>query len=131
MTKRSAGHYSLWASWLSAMLTKPYSLRELEAKTGIHYETLRPLMNALHEAGVVHVSHWRIDRMGRMSVAVYQLGFGVDARKRPIKTGAERTRKYKVKQLAKKETPLVPQTPILVPNAEIDTAMRAWGAVHA
>lgn len=128
MTRRSVGYYENWAGILQAMLTQPCTLRELAAKSGVHYETLRPLVNALHDAGVVHISHWKVDTMGRESIASYQLGFGVDAPKRPAKTGAQRSMKYKVKQVAKQQEPLRPQTPILVPNAAIDVAMRAWGA---
>lgn len=127
MTRRSYTYYGNWVSLLDAMLSGPVSLRDLVAKTGVNYETLRPLINALHEGGVVYVSHWRADSMGRMSIACYQLGFGVDALKRKPKTPSQRTRDYVKRKLAAQERPLQPATPVLVPNAELDQALRGWG----
>lgn len=126
MTRRSYTYYGNWVSLLSAMLTAPVSLRELETKTGINYETLRPLMKALHQGGVVHVSHWRIDSMGRASIACYQLGFGVDAPKRKPKTPTQRTMAYINRKRAAAEEPLPAATSTLVPNAALDQALRGW-----
>lgn len=127
MTRRSYTYYDNWVRLLTAMLTAPASLRELEDKTGIHYETLRPLMKALHAGGVVHITGWRIDGMNRASIALYQLGFGPDAPKRKPKTPAQRSMKYKNKRLAREEAPLVGVSKTLVANNAIDMALRGWG----
>lgn len=125
--RRKFTYYGNWVSLLRTMLNGPVSLRELEAKTGIDYETLRPLMKALHAGGVVHISHWRIDSMGRMSIACYQLGYGVDALKRKPKTGAQRMAAHVKRKRAAEERPLPPASRKLVPNATLDQALRGWG----
>jgi hypothetical protein len=99
------------------------SLRELEQKTGIAYETLRPMMNALKKEQVVYIAFWRADNLNRMSIACYSLGFGVDAPKRQPKTGAQRSMKYKNK-IREKMDPMV-STKTTKTNA-IDQAMRNW-----
>lgn len=128
MTRRSYTYYGNWASIIKVLLTGPASLRELEDKTGVHYETLRPLMKALHAEGVVFVAQWKIDGMGRASIACYQLGFGCDAPKRKPKTPAQRTMKYKNKKLAAKEEPLGQTNTPLITNNTIDLALRGWSA---
>lgn len=105
------------------LLSFPKSLRELEAKTGIAYETLRPMMNALKKEQVVHIAMWKIDSMNRASIACYSLGFGVDAPKRQPKTGAQRSMKYKNK-IRDREDPL--QYVRSTKSSDIDQAMRNW-----
>lgn len=126
MTRRSFTYYGNWVRLLETMLSGPVSLRELEAKTRIDYETLRPLIKALHEGGVVYISHWRADSLGRMSIACYQLGFGVDEPKRKPKTPAQRTMAYLKRKRAAQERPLPAATQTLVPNAALDAALRGW-----
>lgn len=115
--------------FLGAMVDGAHSLRALCDKTGIHYETLRPLINLLHEQGVVHISAWKLDSMGRQSIAVYQLGVGVDVPKRKPKTGSQRSLAYKYRKQAGEEDKLFKSvnTP-LVRNAGLDQALRGWGA---
>lgn len=124
MSRRAYTYYGNWAAFIKLLHKAPASLREIEAKTGIHYETLRPMMKALHAAEAVHISHWRIDGMGRASIACYALGFGVDAPKRPPKTGAQRSMKYKNKKQAEAERAALP--PMRITNNALDTALRGW-----
>lgn len=120
------GYYDKLGRIIKALLTKPLSLRDLADETGVHYESLRPMINTLRESGVVFVSHWRVDGLGRASIACYQMGFGVDAPKRKPKTPAQRSMKYKNKKLAEQDA-LTPMSATLVANNAIDMAMRGWG----
>lgn len=121
--RRKYSYYGNIAAIIRELMAFPVSLRELEQKTGIAYETLRPMMNALKKEQVVHIAMWKIDSMNRASIACYSLGFGVDAPKRQPKTGAQRSMKYKNK-IRDKSDPLkyVRSTK----SSDIDQAMRNW-----
>jgi len=121
--RRKYSYYGNIASIIRELLAFPVSLRELEAKTGIAYETLRPMMNALKKEQVVHIAMWKVDSMNRASIACYSLGFGVDALKRKPKTGAQRSMKYKNK-IRDKSDPL--QYVRSTKANEIDQAIRNW-----
>lgn len=127
-TRVTVGYYNVWARVLKVMLDGTFSLKEIAAKTSIDYETLRPLINELRKNGVVYIESWRRDTKNRQSIAVYQLGIGVDAKKRPARTGVERTRAYKQRQRAADEDKLFkPTGKPLVRDSAIDNALRAWG----
>lgn len=121
--RRKYSYYGNIAAIIRELMAFPVSLRELEQKTGIAYETLRPMMNALKKEQVVHIAMWKIDSMNRASIACYSLGFGVDAPKRQPKTGAQRSMKYKNK-IRDREDPL--QYVRSTKSSDIDQAMRNW-----
>lgn len=121
--RRKYSYYGNIAAIIRELMAFPVSLRELEQKTGIAYETLRPMMNALKKEQVVHIAMWKIDSMNRASIACYSLGFGVDAPKRQPKTGAQRSMKYKNK-IRDKSDPL--QYVRSTKSSDIDQAMRNW-----
>lgn len=127
MTRRTIGYYSTLSRFLQALMTGPKSLKELADKAQVDYDTVRPMIRVLHADGVVHISHWRIDSMNRMSIACYQLGYGIDAPKRKPMTDSQRTMKWKNKRLAAQEKPLVGQSMTLVKNNAVDMALRGWG----
>lgn len=113
---------------LGVMVRHDCSLNELSERSGIHYETLRPVIKMLHADGTVHISHWRIDSLGRQSIAVYRLGLGTDAAKRKPKTGAERSMTWKNKQEAKADR-LESAGPV-IKNSTIDALLRTWKATE-
>ena len=121
--RRKYSYYGNIAAIIRELIAFPVSIRELETKTGIAYETLRPMMNALKKEQVVHIAMWKIDSMNRASIACYSLGFGVDAPKRQPKTGAQRSMKYKNK-IRDREYPL--QYVKSTKSSDIDQAMRNW-----
>jgi RimJ/RimL family protein N-acetyltransferase len=121
--RRKFSYYANIAAIIRELITFPVSLRELEKKTGIAYETLRPMINALRKEQVVHIAMWKVDSMNRSSIACYSLGFGVDAPKRQPKTGAQRSMKYKNKMRDR----LDPMKTIRTNKTNaIDEAMRYW-----
>ena len=127
--RRKYSYYANIAAIIRELTTYPVSLRELEQKTGIAYETLRPMMNALKKEQVVYIAFWRADNLNRMSIACYSLGFGVDAPKRQPKTGAQRSMKYKNK-IRDKMDPLAAEKAHKVKSIDraiaLDKAMRSW-----
>ena len=121
--RRKYSYYGNIAAIIRELIAFPVSIRELATKTGIAYETLRPMMNALKKEQVVHIAMWKIDSMNRASIACYSLGFGVDAPKRQPKTGAQRSMKYKNK-IRDKSDPL--QYVRSTKASDIDQAIRNW-----
>ncbi len=125
--RRTVGHYATWTGVLSALLTAPCSLRDICIKSGVDYETIRPLVNELHKEGLLHITAWRRDKMNRASIAVYSLGFGVDAKKPAAKPAVVRTAAYKNrKQAADEDKLFAPAGLSTISNAMLDTTMRSW-----
>lgn len=77
------------AKVIALLMDGELTIREICAETGLHYETVRPFVNELRAAGVVHVAQWRRGATASRYSAVYRLGRGVDAPdpqpKRPVK----------------------------------------------
>lgn len=125
--KRSVGHYKNWVSILNVLLSGPVSLADLVRKTGVDYDTIRPLMNELRKGEVVHIMGWRQDSCNRWAIAVYQLGMGVDAKKPKAKTGAQRMQARTHRKTAAEEDELFqPIGKPFIQNATIDNALRSW-----
>lgn len=128
MTLDRFGNHKNIAAFLRVMNDGAVSVKEMSEKTGISYDTVRPLMNVLHDEGVLYISHWKVDTLGRQSVAVYALGVGNDAPKRKPKTGAQRSMAYKVRQQLAQEREdfgamgLVAQ----ISNKTLDNALAGW-----
>lgn len=106
---RAQNHGSI-ARFLKALLSAPMSLYELEAATGIYYDTIATLMKVLKKEGVVHVCDWKADSLGRYQTAVYSLGAGQDKEKPAPRTNAYRAKKYKAMAVAKNEPIFQPKT---------------------
>jgi len=94
-----------------ALLDGPCSISELRLASGLSTNTLHEYMRALRKEGVVHISGWERDGMGRESLRVYKLGYGKDvARKKKSKAQIAkecRARKQQSK-LAQSFAPLAP-----------------------
>lgn len=125
--RRTAGHYATWTGVLAALLTAPCSLKDICAKSGVDYETVRPLVNELHKEGLLHITAWRRDGRNRASIAVYSLGFGVDVKKPPAKTPAARTMAYmNRKRVADEDKLFAADPPRPATNTILDTTLRSW-----
>lgn len=120
-TSQRLGNHVNLVRWLQLMLVAPRSLREMADKTGMHYETLRPLVKLMHQNRVCHISGWRLDSMGRQSVAVYALGMGADAPRKPPKTTAQRSLKY-INRKRQAQEVLKPARTRLVADASLEAA---------
>lgn len=110
------------ARLIALLMQGRHSLTELSEKAPMHYERTRLFVLDLKAEGVVHITSWRRDSMGRASIAIYALGLGVDAPKPTAKTGVQRTRKYKTK---KEHKPLT-KAPTIVnaPSSVFDLGAR-------
>lgn len=74
--------------------------RELSEAVGVHYETMRDYIRALHKEGVIHVVMWDDDARGANTIAVWMLGQEADAKQRPSKTPIQRQAAYRAKKKA-------------------------------
>lgn len=95
-----------------ALLDGPCSVSELRMASGLSVNTLHEYMRALRKEGVVHISGWERDAMGRESLRVYKLGFGKDVARRK-KSKAQIARECRArKQQAKLAQSFAPVLPI-------------------
>lgn len=62
--------------------------------TGVHETTAARLVHALHKEGVIHITGWVEDTLGRDQTPVFSFGAGADAPRKKL-TGAERNRNYR------------------------------------
>ena len=74
------------------------STAELAEEVGVHYETMKSYIRALHKEGVIHIAMWEDDARGCNSIAVWMLGEKRDAPRRRRRTGYERQQTYRAKQ---------------------------------
>lgn len=89
----------MYALLIEAMLDGTYTSHELAELTGLHYTTVCDYTRALHKKGACYVDHYETDSTGRMSVKVYRIGRGKDAKLRRA-TSAERQAKTRAKRKA-------------------------------
>lgn len=77
--KRKGGLNATAYSYLvEALYTAPRSLAELKDLAGMQNAAARAI-KALRDRGMLHVSGWRTDAHGRMTIREYRLGPGQDA----------------------------------------------------
>lgn len=73
------------------------TFREISQETGLHYVTVGRFVRALHNRKVVHIEGWKkVNRRGSQS-AIWAFGRGVDAKRIPPKSTAERQRERKAR----------------------------------
>ena len=85
-------------AWLIKALRRgDMTLADLAEETGLHYLTVALYTRALHKVGVIHISDWAPDPLGRMALKIYKLGPGSDAKRRPL-TPAERSQRRRDKK---------------------------------
>jgi transcription initiation factor IIE alpha subunit len=78
--KRHLANATAFATVISAMLDEPMTVAELQEITGLHVNTTRKLVNALH-GKVTFIERWTTDSLGRYMVAEYRVGRKPDAKK--------------------------------------------------
>lgn len=76
------------------------SISELAEEVGVHYETMKAYIRALHKEGVIHIHMWEDDARGANSIAIWMLGSAPDAKQRPKRSHYERQITYRAKKRA-------------------------------
>lgn len=85
-----AGHIAT-ANIIKALMSgEPQSVIELAELSGLHRLTVGHLMRAFKREGVARIAAWDADTCGRVSVGMWALGEGPDA-KRPPPTARSRS----------------------------------------
>lgn len=83
-----------YASLMQRLVSDHATLHELCDHTGLHMQTIRDYVEALHKARLVHITAWMPDILGRDQTPVYSWGVGVD-KKRANKSVTQRQRDYR------------------------------------
>jgi hypothetical protein len=99
------------------------SLTDLRDATGLRYLTVAYYVRELKKAGEVHVSGRRRDTLGRMSVKLYTLGPGIDAKYNPM---SARERKQRQRARESREEAIRMQRP-RKPKPDMLTVLWAGG----
>jgi DNA-binding IclR family transcriptional regulator len=73
------------------------SLADLADASGLHYLTVAYYVRELRKAGEIHVSRLRSDSIGRLSVKLYTLGPGIDAKRDPL-SARERKQRQRARE---------------------------------
>jgi DNA-binding transcriptional ArsR family regulator len=63
---------------MRALLEAPRTMPELTCVSGLAPSTITDYLRALRKLGILHVSGWDTDGLGRESLRVYSLGPGLD-----------------------------------------------------
>jgi hypothetical protein len=89
----------VWAKVIDMLLVAA-SCREIADETGLTYETVREYFSVLHNKKVIHIDHWDMDPRGAMTVAVYRMGHGKDAKKPKPRTATQRKQAQRARERA-------------------------------
>ena len=68
----------------------------IAAETGLTYLTVCRYTAALYRAGAVHICNWKADPRGALTIRVFRMGEGIDA-KVPKETDAQKHRRLRRK----------------------------------
>lgn len=104
-----------FARLIAAIAERPRSYKSIAEETGLHYNTVRRCIQALKRHKQVHIDRWEKDLRGQWRIALFSLGFGVDA-EIPRKSAAERKRDERTRQyVAIGKPPSRPRRPKRLP----------------
>lgn len=92
--ERHAMHAACYAEVIAAMVAGPTSVAELVEVSGLHENTVRKLVNALHRRHVVHVAAWQC------RAPLYTFGAKKDAPRPPQLTASEVGKRMRAKAAA-------------------------------
>lgn len=87
----------MFSMMLEEMLDGPATAQTMADHSGMHIVTVQRTLRAMYRRGVVHIAGWERDQAGRMTVRVFGLGRGRDAKK-PITHRSEQNRKYRLRK---------------------------------
>lgn len=75
-----------FAKIIDAMQTASCTYYELVETSGLSYITVMRYVIAMHKEGVIHITGYEPDSLGRSARAAYALGRGTDAKRSPRST---------------------------------------------
>ena len=78
--KRHLANVTAFATAIEAMMDDDQTVDELVALTGLHENTVRKMVRALH-GRVIYIERWVTDSIGRYTTASYCVGRHPDAKK--------------------------------------------------
>lgn len=81
------------AIMLEEMQEGPFTIRSVMDVSGLSLSTMYQVMRTFREKGIVHISGWDKDAVGRICIPVYTLGKGKNV-KRKLKSKEDINRDY-------------------------------------
>jgi len=100
---RNAMHAACYAEAIAALTNSgPVGVKGLTEVTGLHFNTVRKLVNALHRRRLVYIAEWGQDYIGRFVTPLYAMGNVNDVKKPPRLAPAEIHKRTRAKRKALK-----------------------------
>ena len=87
-----------FAGMLNSIQLRDRTFKSIASETGLHPMTVGNYIREMHKVGLVHISGWEQDRLGRDCTAIYSWGFGKDKPRHKF-TAAQRQARHRAKQL--------------------------------
>ncbi len=85
------------ARLIRLMLRGTLDTRQLAEQTGLHYVTVLQYVRELRLAGAAYIYAWKADVHGKHNIGIPIIGIGVDAKRPPALTPAQRQNRHRAK----------------------------------
>lgn len=100
------------ARLIKALIDGPATRYDLCNRADMGHKAVSLMLAALKAEGVIYIIDWERDAMGRAQKAIYSIGDGEDAPRKPTIPQQERSRKGYLKKL-EREKAYIPKTSIV------------------
>jgi predicted ArsR family transcriptional regulator len=87
-------NHTKMAKTIAVLHNGPTTASRLASEAGVHLVTAQSWLRELRQQGVVHITQWQQDSLGRDSIPVYALGKGDDLPRRRT-TRSETMKRYR------------------------------------
>ncbi len=98
--RRDLANSTAYAEVIATLVEKGGTYQDLVEASGMRYNTVRKLVNALHRRKIVRVALWKRGACMRIRLPVWAFGSAPDAARPPRMTDAERKDRYEEKRRA-------------------------------
>lgn len=90
----------MFSMLIEDLLCGPCTAQDIAEHSGMHVLTVQRTLRAMYRRKVLHIASWERDAAGRMSIRVFALGSGRDAKK-PIKPRSQMNREWRARKVMK------------------------------
>lgn len=91
----------MFSMMLEDLLAGPCTAQDIATHTGMNILTVQRTFRQMYARKVVHISGWEQDTQGRWVIRVFSLGAGIDKKRPPKKTEAQRRKEWRERSAAR------------------------------
>lgn len=85
---------------LKDLVNGPFAVREMSEHTGLHPQTIRAYLRAMHREKLVHIAGWEVAPDGRHKYPLWKFGNAKDAPRLPRVSKVEANREWRRRKQA-------------------------------